>query len=202
MGRSTGFILHMEIAILQFMLRAKEQVFKKHFEILARSVNTFLQIVVVGADKRVAEVPGVRGKHIVVHGEAEGLQILHDEDRGRARVSLAEGMDLPNTGRKLCHVLDRFRNRKRVIGELLFLRKIIIQRVADALPGGIDDRKQWTDTTVADWKKEVAELKASLEKEAPQVKVARDEMLKLRGIQGTLESYLEPRRERNHEQER
>ena len=62
--------------------------------------------------------------------------------------------------------------------------------------------KQRTDTTVADWKKEVAELKASLEKEAPQVKVARDEMLKLRGIQGTLESYLKPRRERNHEQER
>ena len=42
--------------------------------------------------------------------------------------------------------------------------------------------KQWTDATVADWKKEVAELKASLEKEAPQVKVARNEMLKLRGI--------------------
>ena len=61
--------------------------------------------------------------------------------------------------------------------------------------------KQWTDTTVADWKKEVAELKASLEKEAPQVKVARDEMLKLRGIQGTLERYLKPRREISHEQE-
>jgi hypothetical protein len=44
-------------------------------------------------------------------------------------------------------------------------------------------------------------LKASLEKEAPQVKVARDEMLKLRGIQGTLEQYLKPRREISHEQE-
>ena len=111
----------MEIAIFQFMLRAEEQVFKKHFKILARGVNTFLQIVVVGTDKRVAEVPGVRGKHIVVHSKAEGLQIFHDEDRGRARVSLAEGMDLPDTGRKLYHVLDRFRNRKRVERELLFL---------------------------------------------------------------------------------
>ena len=62
--------------------------------------------------------------------------------------------------------------------------------------------KKVTDATVAAWREEVAELKASLEKEAPQVKVARDEMLKLRGIQGTLESYLKPRRERNHEQER
>ena len=62
--------------------------------------------------------------------------------------------------------------------------------------------KKVTDATVADWQSEVAELKASLEKEAPQVKAARDEMLKLRGIQGTLESYLKPRRERNHEQER
>ena len=130
----------MEVAIFQFMLRAEEQVFKKHFEILARGVNAFLQIVVVGADKRVAEVPGVRGEHIVVHREAESLQILYDENRGRTRVALAEGMDLPDAGRKLCHVLDRFRNRKCIIGELFFLRKIIIQRVADALPGRIHDR--------------------------------------------------------------
>ena len=62
--------------------------------------------------------------------------------------------------------------------------------------------KQWTDTTVADWKEEVAELKAKVAEESPKVKTARDEMLKLRDIQGTLESYLKPRRERNHEQER
>ena len=61
--------------------------------------------------------------------------------------------------------------------------------------------KKVTDATVAAWREEVAELKASLEKEAPQVKVARDEMLKLRGIQGTLERYLKPRREISHEQE-
>lgn len=61
--------------------------------------------------------------------------------------------------------------------------------------------KKVTNATVADWKKEVAELKESLEKEAPQVKVAREEMLKLRGIQGTLERYLKPRREIKQEQE-
>ena len=61
--------------------------------------------------------------------------------------------------------------------------------------------KKVTDATVADWQREVAVLKTSLEKEAPQVKVARDEMLKLRGIQGTLERYLKPRREISHEQE-
>ena len=32
MDWSIGFVLHMEIAILQFMLRAEEQVFKKQFE--------------------------------------------------------------------------------------------------------------------------------------------------------------------------
>ena len=37
------------------MLRAKEQVFKKQFEILTRSVDAFLQIVVVCTDKRVGE---------------------------------------------------------------------------------------------------------------------------------------------------
>ena len=58
------------------------------------------------------------GKHIVVHCKAEGLQILYDENRGRTRVALAEGMDLPDAGRKLRHVLDRFRNRKSVVGEL------------------------------------------------------------------------------------
>lgn len=61
--------------------------------------------------------------------------------------------------------------------------------------------KKVTDATVAAWREEVAELRASLEIEAPQVKVARDEMLKLRGIQGTLERYLKPRREISHEQE-
>lgn len=61
--------------------------------------------------------------------------------------------------------------------------------------------KKVTDATVADWKKELANLKVSLETEAPQVKVARDEMLKLRGIQGTLERYLKPRREISQEQE-
>ena len=62
--------------------------------------------------------------------------------------------------------------------------------------------KQWTDATVAEWKKEVTELKAQLTEESPKVKIARDEMLKLRGIQNTLERYLKPRREIEHEQER
>ena len=62
--------------------------------------------------------------------------------------------------------------------------------------------KQWTDATVAEWKKEVTELKAKLTEESPKVKIARDEMLKLRGIQNTLERYLKPRREIEHEQER
>ena len=91
----------MEIAIFQFMLRAEQKVFKESFQKLTCSMNSFLQIVVVGADKRVAEVPGVCGEHVVVHRKAEGLQIFHDEDRGRACVSLAEGMDLPDAGRKL-----------------------------------------------------------------------------------------------------
>ena len=62
--------------------------------------------------------------------------------------------------------------------------------------------KQWTDTTVAEWQKEVTELKAKLAEESPKVKTARDKMLKLRGIQNTLESYLKPRREIEHEPER
>ena len=38
-------------------------------------MNTFLQIVVVGADKRVAKIPGVGRKHVVVHREAEEKSI-------------------------------------------------------------------------------------------------------------------------------
>lgn len=57
------------------------------------------------------------------------------------------------------------------------------------------------DAMVADWKQELADLKASLETEAHQVKAARDETLKLRGIQGTLERCLKPRREIKQEQE-
>ena len=62
--------------------------------------------------------------------------------------------------------------------------------------------KQWTDDTVADWKKELAKLRTKVTEESPKVKIARDEMLKLRGIQNTLERYLKPRREIEHEPER
>ena len=62
--------------------------------------------------------------------------------------------------------------------------------------------KPWTDATVAEWQKELTKLKAQVAEESPKVKIARDEMLKLRGIQNTLESYLKPRREIKHEQER
>ena len=55
---------------------------------------------------------------------------------------------------------------------------------------------------MADWKKEVAELRTKVTEENPKVKIARDEMLKLRGIQNTLERYLKPRREIEHEPER
>lgn len=62
--------------------------------------------------------------------------------------------------------------------------------------------KPWTDATVAEWQKELTKLKAQVAEESPKVKIARDEMLKLRGIQNTLERYLKPRREIDHEQER
>lgn len=69
------------------MLRAKQEVFKELLQILASGMDALLQIVVVGADERVAEIPGVGREHIVVHYKAEGLQILHDENRSRARVA-------------------------------------------------------------------------------------------------------------------
>lgn len=87
----------MEIAIFQFVLGAEEQVFKELFKELVRGMNAFLQIVIVGTDESIAKIPGVYGKHIVVHSKAKGLQVLHDEDRSRTRVALAEGMDLPDS---------------------------------------------------------------------------------------------------------
>ena len=69
------------------MLRAEQEVFKKLHQIRARGMDALLEIVVVGADERVAEIPGVGREHIVVHYKAEGLQILHDENRSRARVA-------------------------------------------------------------------------------------------------------------------
>ena len=62
--------------------------------------------------------------------------------------------------------------------------------------------EKMTAATAEAWRKEVAALKASLAEEEPKVKTAREEMLKLRGIQNTLEGYLKPRREVKHEHER
>ena len=41
------------------MLRAKQEVFKELLQILASGIDALLQIVVVGSDERVAEIPGV-----------------------------------------------------------------------------------------------------------------------------------------------
>ena len=53
------------------MLRAKQEVFKELLQILASGMDALLQIVVVGSDARVAEIPGVGHEHIVVRCKAE-----------------------------------------------------------------------------------------------------------------------------------
>ena len=57
-------------------------------------MNAPLQVVVVGTNQCVTEIPGVLFKGIVIHTETEGLHILDHKHGGGSGITLAEGVNL------------------------------------------------------------------------------------------------------------
>lgn len=90
-------------------------------------MNAFLNIVIVSSHQCIAEIPRVLAKHIVIDAEPKGFHIFNHKNGGGSRITLAEGMNLPNVRCKLCKVLYCCFNRQPLIRKLLFCGEIIVQ---------------------------------------------------------------------------
>lgn len=89
-------IVHVHSAVLQIVGCIKQQIADEHFQKIRCGMNALLQVVIVGTNQCVLEIPGVLLKSVVVHLESEGLHILDQKHRDRPGVTLAEGVDLPD----------------------------------------------------------------------------------------------------------
>lgn len=69
-------------------------------------MNIILQVVVVGAHESVAKIPGMVFEYFIIDRKSEGFHIFEDEDGGRAGISLAKWMDLPDAGCEGSQVLN------------------------------------------------------------------------------------------------
>lgn len=58
-------------------------------------MDAILQIVVIRADKRIAEIPHILGEDVICHIKTESPKLLDEEYRRGSRVALTENMDLP-----------------------------------------------------------------------------------------------------------
>ena len=67
----------------------------KQFQILCRLVDTIFQIIVIGPDEGISEVPCIFSKNVVGHIKAKGPQIFDEEHCCCPGISLSKHVDLP-----------------------------------------------------------------------------------------------------------
>ena len=72
------------------MLNAEQKILKKILKKTADGIDPFLQIAVISSDERIAKIPEIDCKHIVVYREAEALQIFYNKNRCSARIAFTE----------------------------------------------------------------------------------------------------------------
>ena len=99
---------HEQIPAFQFVLLAKNEVAEEAFQRLKVTGDPLKRIVIVRPDERIAEIPRVLREYLVCRGDSHRPQILYCEDGYRARIALAEGMNLPYSGDKPREVTDDF----------------------------------------------------------------------------------------------
>ena len=98
---------HVHFPIRESAFPTKNQVSKKTHKIPVRSRNSLGKIILVCPYKSVAEVPGVFFEEIVIDVEAKTTQILDGKDSCGPGVTLAESMNLPDSGDKTGNMLQR-----------------------------------------------------------------------------------------------
>ena len=86
----------MEIAIFQFVIGAKKEIFEKMLQIIRCRMNIILQIVVIGAHKGIAKIPGMVFERFIIDWQPKSFHIFEDEDGDRAGITLTKWVDLPD----------------------------------------------------------------------------------------------------------
>lgn len=118
--------INVHSAVFQLVVGAQQEIGKEQLQKLCGGMNAFLQIVIIRSNKCVAEIPGVFTEGIVIHTETEGFHILNHKHGGGSRIALPKGMNLPNIRGKFGKMLYRCLHRQSLVGELLFVSKVIV----------------------------------------------------------------------------
>lgn len=130
----------MEIAVLEFVRFAEEDVAEEGLEGRGGAFDAASEVLVVGADEGVAKEPGVFGEGLVGDVlEAELAEVFGGKDGGGAGVAFAEGMDLPETGDEGGEVGDERGLVARWIAILALVAEVPVERGGDFGEGRVVD---------------------------------------------------------------
>ena len=132
--------MYMKVAVFQVPFLAKQQVAEETDEIQGRIVYVLLHVAVVGSYESIAEIPGMKGKHAIVHMEAERTEILDGKHCRGSGVALREGVYLPDARDKIGDMLYLLVFRQTTIGELLLLFDVPVECTAQVFPVEVVDR--------------------------------------------------------------
>ena len=105
-----------------------EKVRKERLDVARAGRHAERRVREARAHERVAEIPGMALKGLVVHFVAQGAKILDSKDSRRARVPLTKGVYLPNPGNKPCDVMSYVDTGSARIGVVPLLRIVVAQR--------------------------------------------------------------------------
>ncbi len=117
----------------------KDKIPEKADQVLVCCLNAFGEIVIVGANKCIAKIPGMLFKETIVYIKAEIPQVFDSKDRRCACIPFAEGMNLPDAGNESCNVFYGICRVYTGIGKGFLLRKIIVKGLLDHIGIRIKD---------------------------------------------------------------
>ena len=109
------------------------------FQVDGGVVYAFLRVLVVGADKGIAEVPGMPGEQVVVCIESYGAQVLYEKHGSRPRIAFAERVYLPQVCGKFRDVGNHVVPAHPLVAEEAFLREVVVHGLVQVFPVEIAD---------------------------------------------------------------
>ena len=88
------------------MVLVQQQISQKQLQILRCLMDVVFQVILVGPDEGIAEVPGILRKNVIGHIKAERPKILDEEHRCCSGIALPEYVNLPQPRNENRKVMD------------------------------------------------------------------------------------------------
>ena len=88
-------VIHMQVAVLHFVVFAHEHVAEKVLQETGLSRNSLGHVTVIRTDECIPEKPGIVCKNLIIYLKTQGAKVLYHENGGGSGVPFAKGMDLP-----------------------------------------------------------------------------------------------------------